>query len=296
MHDAAWARRGRLGAGAGPLIGLRVSIGPGIWRIGPAWAVLAGALASGGALLADATPLRLVGAALLADSAWGVLWRLTASNPEAAPSFQAEPSNAPYYRTHSPAGRALQVLREMVSGATWHELTASIALTAVLGLLLGIPALLLSLVAWGVVLWAWVLAGAGKQPAACDALLNIGLPWLLGIILTQPAALSVERLWPAQGSALALGLVFTVLQWGIRRAYLSDGQRTAGAWLGHALVLILLVGLQRTFGVAIVALLFLPPAWWLWQARSSGAGIGEALSHSGAWWLAAMLISAFTLR
>ena len=75
MLDAVRPRRSRLGAGAGPLIGLGRSVSPGVWRIGPAWAVLAGALASGAPLLGNAVPLRLVGAAILADSAWGVLWR-----------------------------------------------------------------------------------------------------------------------------------------------------------------------------------------------------------------------------
>ena len=187
MLDAVQPRRPRLGAGAGPLIGFGISIGPGVWRIGPAWAVLAGALASGAPLLGDAMPLRLVGAAILADSVWGVLWRLTAADDADRANPLAEDERLPYFQPQSPAGRALGMLHDIAPGASWRELMAALALTGVLSLLLGVPALVLSILAYAVILWAWALGRADKQPAVCDALLNVGLPWLLGLLLARDA-------------------------------------------------------------------------------------------------------------
>ena len=303
MFDAAWGRRLRLGADAGPLIGLRVWVGSGLglFRIGPAWAVLAGALVSGGALFADAMPLRLVGAALLADSVWGVLWRMTASaadlRPDGSPGATADGlSRLPYYQTGSPAGQALRLLRDMIAGATWHELAAAIALAAVLGLLLGIPALLLTVVAWGVTLWGWLLAQSGRQPAACDALLNVGLPWLLGLALAGPAPAGVLAAAPAGTlplPGLALGLAFTALGWGARRAFLSQGRRRGGIWLGQAAVILALIALQQTAALIIAPLLLAPPAWLIW--RAAGGDVRDALARSGPWWLAAMLVAAIAL-
>lgn len=303
MFDAEWARRVRLGAGAGPLIGLRVWIGPEIWRIGPAWAVLAGALASGAALLADTTPLRLVGAILLADSVWGVLWRMTSLPPAAGGERPAETLNLPYYREASPAGRIVRLLHWLTAGAGWPELLASFVLATVLGLLLGPSALLLTVMAWAVALWGWLLMQSGRQPAACDALLNVGAPWLLGLAVAEPATLPAlwrtvagEAALPGELARLSagvlLGLAFTVQGWGSRRAFLSHGRRSIGLWLGQAAILAVLIGLQQTQALVVVALLLLPPAWLLWQA---GDDLRAALARSGAWWLAAMLTAATSL-
>ena len=295
MLDAVRPRRPRLGAGAGPLIGLGISVSPGVWRIGPAWAVLAGALASGAPLLGDAVPLRLVGAAILADSAWGVLWRLTATDDTDRANQLAEDDHLPYFQPHSPAGRALGMLHDIAPGASWRDLTTALVLTGVLSLLLGVPALVLSVVAYAVILWAWALGRAGKQPAVCDALLNVGLPWLLGLVLARDA-----RLWsgsaPVVLPGVLMGVAFTTLQWGTRRAYLSDGSRMFAVWLGQAAVLLALIGVGQLWVLVLAAALLLPPAMWLWRSRAVATGVERALRQSGPWWLAAMLLSAVALR
>jgi hypothetical protein len=295
MLDAVRPRRPRLGAGAGPLIGLGVFVGPGVWRIGPAWAVLAGALASGAPLLGDVVPLRLVGAALLADSAWGVLWRLTAADDGERPHQLAEDDHLPYFQPQSPAGRALGMLHDIAPGASWRDLTTALVLTGVLSLLLGVPALVLSVVAYAVALWAWALARSGKQPAACDALLNVGLPWLLGLVLARDA-----MQWGGTAHVaipgVVMGVAFTTLQWGTRRAYLSDGSRMFAVWLGQAAVLLALISVEQPWALVLVAGLLLPPAMWLWRSRALATGVERALRQSGPWWLAAMLLSAVALR
>jgi len=295
MLDAVRPRRPRLGAGAGPLIGLGVSVGPGVWRIGPAWAVLAGALASGAPLLGDAVPLRLVGAAILADSAWGVLWRLTATDDTDRANQLAEDDHLPYFQPQSPAGRAIGMLRDIAPGASWRELTTALALTGVLSLLLGVPALVLSVVAYAVILWAWALGRAGKQPAVCDALLNVGLPWLLGLVLARDAV-QWGGAAPVVLPGVMMGIAFTTLQWGTRRAYLSNGSRMFAVWLGQAAVLLALIGVGQLWVLVLAAALLLPPAMWLWRSRAVATGVERALRQSGPWWLAAMLLSAVALR
>jgi hypothetical protein len=295
MLDAVRPRRPRLGAGAGPLIGLGISVSPGVWRIGPAWAVLAGALASGAPLIGNAVPLRMVGAAILADSAWGVLWRLTAADDADRANQLAEDDHLPYFQPQSPAGRALGMLHDIAPGASWRDLTTALVLTGVLGLLLGASALVLSAVAYVVILWAWALARAGKQPAGCDALLNVGLPWLLGLILARDALQGPGGV-PLILPGVVMGVAFTALQWGARRAYLSRGIRMFAVWLGQAAVVVALIGVQQPWALVLVAALLLPPMMWLWRSRTMAMGVEGALRQSGPWWLAAMLLSAVALR
>jgi hypothetical protein len=294
MLDAVRPRRSRLEAGAGPLIGLSVSVSPGVWRIGPVWAVLAGALASGAPLLGDAVPLRLVGAAILADSVWGVLWRLTAADDTERLNQPAEDDHLPYFQPQSPAGRALGMLHDIAPGASWGELMAALVLTGVLGLLLGASALVLSAVAYVVILWAWALARAGKQPAGCDALLNVGLPWLLGLALARDALQWSGGVPLLPG--VMMGIAFTTLQWGARRAYLSHGIRMFAVWLGQAAVVVALIGLDQPWALVLVVAALLPSAMWLWRSGAMAMEVEGALWQSGPWWLAAMLLSAVALR
>jgi hypothetical protein len=170
-------------------------------------------------------------------------------------------------------------------------LTVALVLTVFLSVLLGVPALLLSGAVWGTILWAWLLTQAGRQPAACDALLNVGLPWVLGLAL---AASHAHAVLPLAG--LLPGIAFTILQWGARRVYLSDGRSAAGVWIGFAAVLGVLIGQQQTVHVAVAAILLLPPAWWLWRASKTGARPDYALGMAGPWWLAAMLLCVFAPR
>ncbi|MGC8780847.1 MAG: hypothetical protein ACP5UQ_08290 [Anaerolineae bacterium] len=294
MFNATRPGRPRLEAGAGPLIGLRVFLGPHIWRIAPAWAMLAGALTSGAAPLAGTAPLRLLGAAILADSLWGMLWRLTAGGEGALSAVPVMARHVPYYHAQSPAGRTLRLIRYMIADAGWHELVVALGSAAVLSLLLGWPALALTALAWAITLWAWLLTQARSRPAGCDALLNVGLPWLLGwALMGNPESLLSA---PAGWSGPILGAAFVLMQWGAQRVYLTGGRRMAAAWLGQLSVVVALIGLQQAAAL-VPAVLLLLPSWWL--LRRAGQGEIEmrtALAQSGPWWLAAMLLSAYMLR
>ena len=308
MFDAAQAatgpgERGGLPVGAGPLVGLQVSLSNNLWRIGPAWAVLAGALASGAPLSGGDALLRLAGAIGLADSAWGIMWQLTAGSAHG----QAQADGAvlrvlPYAQWHAPAARIASRLQGLAatrttsgaSSAGWHGLAVGLALTLILSLLLGSTALVLSLVTLLVIFVAWMLAQHGVRPALCHALLNVGLPWALGAALAGRG--SAALITKGQITSLVLAAAFVVLQWGVMRAYLSDCSRARGVWLGQGILLAVLGGLQQPWALAVVAGLLLPPAWWLLQARETVAGWPIALTRSAPWWWAALLLSAVALR
>jgi len=307
MLDAAQAGTGpgereKLPVGVGPLVELQVSLSNNLWRIGPAWAVLAGALASGAPLSGGDALLRLVGAIGLVDSAWGMVWQLTAGCDGQVQVDGVALRVLPYARRHAPAARIASKLQGLttkrtVSGASgvgWHGLAVGLALTLVLSLLLGSAALVLSLVALLVIFVAWLLAQRGVRPALWYALLSVGLPWALGVTLADRGGAAI--LTKGQVASLVLAAAFMVLHWGVMRAYLSGRSRARGVWLGQGTLLAVLVGLHQPWALAVVAGLLLLPVWWLLQAREMAADWPIVLARSAPWWWAALLLSAVALR
>ena len=302
---------------SGPLIGLRISAGRQIWRLGPGWAVLAGALAGGTPLLGGDALLRLAGAIMLVDPAWGAVWVPVAG---CAPRWMAAPDGQrisdraywplPYLQPTAPAAR----LRAMLPEARWHDILVAALLMAGLGALLGLPALVLSLIALLVTFWALFLVQWDVEPALPRALLAVGLPWLVGMTL----GLGAQPLVPGQPMAmpdlsvagLALGAAFTLLEWGNQRACSSCDSRARGVWGGELAVVLALVVLRLPWITSIVAVLLLPPAWYCLRAgRFIPAMAGDEaqtalattqraamLARSGPWWWIAMMLAALSLR
>jgi hypothetical protein len=279
---------------AGPLVQAHIVVGRTLWRIGPAWSVLAGALAAGVPLTTSDTLLRLAAAVVLADLAWGTLRKFIPAQPARVEARVAALPSAPYAHPAAPLTRFLQALTAghsegaVASGMAWQSLLAGLVLTAALSLLLGRAALILSAVAIGVTWLAWALARRGNRPAFGLALLDVALPWGVGSLLAWrgPGALA------GLGPAALLAMAFTVLQWGSHRARLADGLRFGGLWLGQASVLVGLAVLHQPWALAVTATLFAPPTWWL--ARRAGAS--GALVLSMPWWWAAMLFAAAAVR
>jgi len=280
----------------GPLVQLHIDVARMPWRIGPAWSVLAGALAAGASLATADAWLRLIAAVILADLAWGVLRKLVSTDPQVVIRQAPSLSSAPYARPTAPLTRFLLALAVSQQGsadgvrAALQSLLAGLVFAGALSLLLGIPAMILSALA-GFVLWlAWALLRHGNRPAFCLALLDVGLPWLVGASLTwrNLDAVLLSRMLPT----LVLAIMFTVLQWGLQRARLSEGAPTGGVWLGQVLVLVTLVGLRQTWALGLVAVLFAPPAWRLLRCTQAD----RALAFSLPWWWAAMLLTAVAVR
>ncbi len=246
MLDTGRDRRAAAFVETGPLLSLQATFARRAWRIGPAWAVLAGVLASGAPFLAGDAPLRLAGAIALADPAWGLLWRLTACGSDHATQSANEVAGLPFGQPDAPLARVLRRLRHMSSAAAWHELPMALVLAVGLSVLLGPNALALTLAACAVLFVAWLTAERDGQPALAFALLSVGLPWGLGALLAGGWADGWER-------HLALAASFTALQWGVQRACLDDRGRAWGLWLGQAAVLLALVTLQRPWALATIA-------------------------------------------
>src|SRR5512139_3059102 len=93
-----------------PILGLGVYLSTSPWRLGPVWAVLAGALASQAPVWGDSNLLRLGGSILLADAVWGVLWRRTAARLEVLPKRERG-LRLPYSNARSPMMAFLSELR-----------------------------------------------------------------------------------------------------------------------------------------------------------------------------------------
>ncbi len=259
-----------------------------LWRIGPAWAVLAGAMAARASLSAPDILLRLATAVVLADLAWGILRKVVSDRSSDATSAAAV-LELPYAQPAAPLAQFLHALaagrggEQPGSRAAWQELSAGLVLTVALSWLLGGLAPVFSALAVGVTLLGWALARRGSQPAFCLAVLDVALPWFLGATLAwrgQPVNLLLPWFW--------LAVSFTVLQWGVHRVRLSGGQRMGGLWLGQMAVLVALLGLRQPWPLAVTAALFAPPSWWL--ARREEAA--RALALSLPWWWAAMLLAA----
>ncbi len=308
MANAAGRGSSWLTADAEPLFGLRLSVSRYPWRIGPAWAVIAGALAAGAPLSNGTALLRLLGAVLLADAVWGGLWAMMALG--AGRPQPEENWGLPYAQSSAPLVRLSRRLSELASGTGCHELLAGTVLALGLAALFGWVALLLAVLVLVCAGWAQLVCERGRHPALPHALLAVGLPWALGLVLAGPLN------WLGSGAGpLALGLAFTVLEWGAQRARLPGPAAGLGIWLGQAAVLAVLAATRLPWAVCIAAALFLPPSWWLLRAgagarhlRSSVASmpytrsqaaerlLAVTMAGSAIWWWLAMLLAAVALR
>ena len=278
------------GVEVGSLVQLRIAPGRTPWRIGPAWAVAAGAVAAGVTLFDANAMLRLVAALILADLVWGILRRIVPDRPSGAgTAFKWAPS-LPYARSTAPLSRFMQAVGagERAEAVPWLGWLSGLLLAVALSLLLGPPALVLSLLATVIMLLARALVQRGNSPALCLAFLDVALPWALGVAVASASIQGEKMLW----QVAALALAFTVLQWGMYRACLTGGRPAAGLWLGHGAVLGVLVVLRQPLAAAVCAVVFAPPTWWIAQRGTADDMLTRGLS----WWWAAMLLTAALVR
>ena len=279
-------------AETGPLVHLHFAPSRMLWRIGPAWAVVAGAVAAGAPLGNAASLLRLATAVILADLVWGILRRIIPDSPGTEGTAALRAPSLPYGRSDAPLAQVMQTVAsgQHASTAPWLGWLGGLALTVVLSLLLGAPALLISAAAVGLIFLTRALFRRGCCPSFCLALLDVGLPWALGAALVWPDVAGEARVWFLQMGMLAAA--FTVLQWGLYRARFSAGRRLVALYFGQVMLLGALVLLRQPWAVAVAALLLAPPTWWL--ARRGEAEV--ALARALPWWWASMLAVAAIVR
>ncbi len=265
---------------AGPLVQLQISLSRVPWRLAPAWSVLAGAVAAGSPLGEPDVWLRVVAAVVLGDLAWGILRSYVRAAPASSGSVTGLNAVLPYAQPDSP----LSILvRELSAGAAnWHGALAGVILALGGSLLLGLPALVLSLLAVVVTVVAWALAHRGDVPAACFALLDVLLPFALGLVAAGWMSSGLVSFPPAW-QPLLVAVAFTILQWGALRALPVAGRRGSpvGLAVGVLAVLAALIGLGMPWAVSATAVLLAPPLWWL--TRGAGAQAGQPDPSRGTW-------------
>ncbi len=284
--------RGRLAGvweDGGPLVRVRLSLSRTLWRLGPAWSVLAGAIVFGWTPGSTAALLRLAAAVVLGDLAWGSLRQIVPLGSVGLDSLDASSFVLPYASRGAPLDRFLSRLVG-VSGqpaaSTWQSLVASLALVAALSLLLGPAASALSVGVALLVALAWLLAvNRRSYPALCLALLDVAAPWLLGMSWAGLETLALRTVL----GPLMLMVGFTLLQWGAYRAWQSGETSLTGLWVGQIAVLSVLIAMREAGVAAIVAALFAPPSWWL--LRRDRTGVVRALP----WWWTAFAVTALVL-
>ncbi len=272
---------------AGPLVQLQISVTRTAWRLAPAWAVLAGAVAVMRLPLGPTDGLRMAGAVVLGDLVWGMLRRGT--EVHAASTGIARAPDAPYGQPAAPLSRLVQTLG--TADVSWQSAVAGVALALGGGFLFGWAGLLLSLAALTCILVGWSIASQGRMPAACHAALDVLLPWVLGIVAADGLGGGA-----APWEAMVIGAAFALLQWGYLRT-------TQGAIAGSPLPLVLgmgcvisvLVALGWPRAAALVAVLFAPVAYWFAGAASDESGGRRAAWAAPALYLA-LFVAAFALR
>ncbi len=264
-----------------------------LWSVGPGWAAIGGALASGGFALAPQTLLTLVLVWLLVDAVLGVVWDLgvgdtspggkggiwrtwlTARLPDDAPPLRL----LPYTQPASP-GRRLAVRlsrwrgwwQETFSpqaGAEFAALVAALGMALLLGAILGRDALALTLLT---IALSWLAALAHTRERAisqdtitlCHTLAGFGIPWLLGsLALGRPT-------W----AVIALGSCYAITYFGLVHQAIGevlDPQATPGFRLigaSQVAAVFLLAGLRYPLAAGAAAILLLPQ-WGLhiWAAE-----------------------------
>jgi hypothetical protein len=276
---------------AGPIVQLQISLSRVPWRIAPAWSILAGALAVAPARIEPSLALRVVAAVLVGDLVWGLLRRNAPAGSTARfPASRAPMAGLPYAQADAPLSRSVRALA--LSGVTWQGALAGLILALGGGLLLGLPAVALSVLALLISAVALTIVQRGDTPAICFALLDVVLPWTLGMVAAG-WAVADSLSWQPLILACALG----ILQWGLLRAPLAkSGQGGKALAVGVVAVLVALVALRLPWAAAMSAVLLAPPIYWLSTVEQEGGTTAAFSARAGPWALVALFTAALSLR
>jgi hypothetical protein len=243
-------------------------------RLGPGWAMLAGALSTGHFAFDLLLMMQLVTLWLLVDPLLGMLWDLSVEQglwrkvataplgPAAATGF-----SLPYVQPDSIAGRF--VLRVRRYQRWWRESYWPENGQAVTSFWLGtLLALLIALFLSTTIFWLTlltlamiILAGqlsrelSSPQGGRLQSVVQLLLPWCLGIVLWT-------SLWPL---GLALAVCYWVTYLGGLRMLGQHHRAEVLFFAGQAAAIVLLLGLQSLPGAAIVSVLLV--AQWLLKLK-----------------------------
>lgn len=277
--------------------------------LGPAWAALCGALASGGLALTIQPLLRLALLVFLVDVIWGGLWSALAVTDWAAPLRQWQSwhhgppvSVLPYTTPDGPAGRLARTCGHLSNwwtnllrpalGPTLAGLALLLPLALIVAGVLGERPLLLTLAALTLLQFIVVWSGGDARPVpGPQALFEVTLPWLAGHVLFDSlTTLSV---------LLALGYALTYAG-GLR---LAQDQPGLARWnLGQVAAVVVLVIWHQPVTAGIAGLLFVSQAIaqpGLFDGQNKEvepAAAARFLRLAQLWLMAAMLVAAWGAR
>ncbi len=190
----------------GPMMKLEVRVTRPLTWLGPAWAALCGAMASGWLTLSGQNLLFLLIVLFLADALWGTLWHLIAerdwlvssnwpSQTQEA-SLTALPYTAPGSSSHrifNRLGRKLAWWRAVFwprRGPAFVGFVVALPLTLVLAIILGQRVIILTSASLAIMVLALLRARRhGAPPLSLRAILEMGFAWLAGHIAFGPLTL-----------------------------------------------------------------------------------------------------------
>ncbi len=264
--------------------------------LGPAWAALCGAIASGGLLLKGQSILYLVLSLLLCDTlltAWRVLWSEASwgkrsRNPHLwFDSYDVNP-NPGFPRAFQSAGMRVAGLKDSVASALDSDIVGIVtagALAASVAAVLGPIPLGLAVVAMVLSIAESRMSGSPGRGAWLKAITEIGLSWSV-------AELSLGSLsWLSLGYAISFTLIYRSL---LGLATTRNSYWLALSNLAQVVVAGLLVVTNTPVGAGIVMLGLV--AQILWQARYHEDRDGGAYARQvQSYVLVAMLICGFSL-
>jgi len=272
--------------------------------LGPAWAALCGAVASGWLTLSAENLLFLLVALFLADALWGTLWYLIAEGdwfvssarwpvqvPEA--SLAALPYSAPGSPSHRIFGR-LGWTKTWWRAVFWPRLGTALLglvvvlpLTLVLAIILGQRVIILTSAALAIMVLALLRARRhSAPPPSLRAILEMGFAWLAGHIAFGPLTL-----W-----SFLLAAFYTVAY----HSCLELARNSERRWLtllkvSQAAAIALLIYLRQPVVAGVVGLLLLPQ---MLLQPFLGQGQVELwyLRRTGPFLMAGMLLAALAVR
>ena len=288
----------------GPTMKLEVRITrPLIW-LGPAWAALCGAAASGWLTFSDQNLLVLLIALFLADALWGTLWHLIAerdwfvSSDDGRPQAQeASLTGLPYTAPGSPSHRIFGRLGWMRAwwqavfwprqGSAFVGLVVALPLTLILAIILGQQVIVLTSAALAVMVLALLRARRhSAPPLSLRAILEMGLAWLAGHTAFGPLTL-----W-----SFLLAAFYTVAYHSCLKLAESSGRRWPTLLkVSQVVVIALLIFLKQPTVAGVVGLLLLPQML-LQPFLDRGEMELWYLRRTGPFLMAVMLLSALAIR
>jgi len=260
----------------GRLVTLNVDrAGSRVW-LGPAWAILCGAVASGGLTIEWRTPVFLLLGALLADSVLGSVWGLAGLEGRAPRRKRRGDSDTQSGEVAGqgevagwPVVRWLGTWRGRLAhwaSRTWPRATGSILGWGFLSLLamlissvLGSVPLALTVTALGLAAWRLAMApGEGRLSSVLTTCYLAGLPWLVGWAAFRNLQLGMNELRPL-GQALvwaaAYAMAFHAYRLLGRQSLARGSSLLTGA---HLSAVLLLIVVRQPILAGAVALLLLP--------------------------------------